>query len=137
MNARHCLVVGIVFALLAVTLGAFGAHWLEGAIQRWNLSLEDQTRRLHNWEVGVRYQMYNALALIAIGILATRHPNRWFAAAGIAFLMGTLIFSGCLYAYVLSGQKIFGMLVVFGGLAQLAGWTMMLIGVVKSPKTAD
>lgn len=110
-------------------LGAFGAHSLEGAVVKWGLEPAEQARRLETWDVGVRYQMYHALALLATGLLAVRQPSRSLAVAGIAFALGTLIFSGCLYALVLSGVKILGAVVPLGGLSLIVGWFALALGV--------
>jgi uncharacterized membrane protein YgdD (TMEM256/DUF423 family) len=131
MNAKACLIVGVSFGLLSVVLGAFGAHWLKSALPSWGLEPAEQLRRLENWEVAVRYQMYHALALIAVGLFALQYPTRSLQISGAAFTIGVLIFSGCLYGYVFTGMKTFGMIVPLGGLAQIAGWVALLISVCR------
>src|SRR5262245_48883667 len=81
---------------IAVIGGAFGAHGLESHLSRdGELSSEDH-HQIEIWETGARYEMYHALALLAVGILAARRPSRSLQLAGITFTIGTLIFSGCL-----------------------------------------
>jgi len=102
-------VAGIAGAL-GVALGAFGAHGLKDVvsdpehIQRW-------------WNVGARYHLVHALALLAVAA----HPAKP-AAAGISFVIGILLFSGSLYAMTLTGQTKLGMITPFGGLAFIVGW---------------
>src|SRR3954468_4389718 len=96
------LFIAAVLGGLAVGAGAFGAHALKK-----HLAADSDTaaaeRSLANWETAARYQMYHALALLAVGMLAARDRSGLLNAAGAAMTLGTLIFSGCLYALVLSG----------------------------------
>jgi uncharacterized membrane protein YgdD (TMEM256/DUF423 family) len=124
MNAKVWLLAGIVFGMLAVVLGAFGAHGLQRAVTTWDLTPEEQLQRLHNWEVGVRYQMYHALALVALGLYATLRPAAGLNVAGAMFVAGVAVFSGFLYLYVFSGVRWFGMIVPIGGVALIVGWLL-------------
>ena len=85
---RFFFISGAVAALIAVALGAFGAHSL-----RTKLSPE----MLNIFEVGVRYQMYHAFGLIAVAWAMARWPEAHLNTAGWAFIVGILIFSGSLY----------------------------------------
>jgi uncharacterized membrane protein YgdD (TMEM256/DUF423 family) len=136
MNGRIWLLLGGTLGMLAVILGAFGAHGLEKAVTQWGLDVDEQASRLDNWEVAVRYQMYHALALLLVGILAANRPSRIWHAAGIAFLAGIFIFSGCLYLYVFSGWKIFGMIVPIGGVFLIVGWAAMMTAIWQTCGTA-
>lgn len=120
---RYILPTACLLGLLGVALGAFGAHWLSGAIEQWGLSPELRERRLENWETGVRYQLYHTLALLFVGWLSVQRPTAKLPqVAAVLFLIGVLIFSGCLYALVLSGQSWLGAVVPLGGTSLLAGW---------------
>lgn len=132
MQVRHILLAGIVLGCLGVALGAFGAHWLEGAVQQWELPATEQVKRLATWEVAVRYQMYHALALLAVGLLARRGNNRWLGWSAKFFIFGVAIFSGCLYTLVLSGVKILGAIVPIGGSCMIVGWVLLAIAAWKS-----
>jgi uncharacterized membrane protein YgdD (TMEM256/DUF423 family) len=85
-------------------------------------------KRLANFDTAVRYQMYHALGLVALGLLATRQRSAWFTAAGWLFLGGVAIFCGLLYALVFSGPKVLGAIVPLGGLAMIAGWVALAVG---------
>jgi uncharacterized membrane protein YgdD (TMEM256/DUF423 family) len=80
---------------------------------------------LATFEVGVRYQMYHAFALIAVAWACARWPGAASAAAGWLFVAGTVLFSGSLYVLALSGARWLGMVAPLGGLAFLAGWACL------------
>ena len=110
---RKYLVLGAFSAGLAVALGAFAAHALKARLD---------PQALATFEVGARYQMYHALALLAVGLLAERRPTRLLWVSGALFVTGTLLFSGSLYMLSLSVVAGFGENTPFGGVALLAGW---------------
>lgn len=108
--------LGAALALVGVALGAFGAHGL-----RATLSPED----LATFEIGVRYQMYHALALLAVGWSVARWPESTAGLAGWLFVVGIVVFSGSLYTLVLTGQRWLGAVTPLGGVAFLAGWACL------------
>jgi len=132
------LVTGAVLAGLAVAIGAFGAHGLEKALRK-NASLDADTveRRLENWETAARYQMYHALGLLAVGFVACRRCGLTIHLAGTAMTLGTLIFSGCLYALVLSGETWLGRIVPIGGGLMIAGWVLLAVAIVRLPREIE
>ena len=109
-TGKTWVALGAALAGLGVVAGAFGAHGLEGRLS---------PQQLETFEVAVRYQMYHALALVLVGILAGRASR---AVAGILFLAGIALFSGCLYAWVFTGIKTFALIVPIGGAAFILGW---------------
>ena len=124
---RVWLLIGALFGAVGVAAGAFGAHGLEGRLaENGVLSAADQ-RLLDTWETAARYQMFHALALLAVGIVASRKPQRCVHLAGGALTLGTLIFSGCLYALVLTGQRWLGAVVPFGGTLLIVGWICLAV----------
>lgn len=110
---RLFFALGSVSGFLAVGLGAFGAHALKARLA---------PELLATFEVGVRYQMYHALALLAAGWAATRWPGAAVNASGWLFVAGTIVFSGSLYALSLTGARWLGAITPIGGAAFLAGW---------------
>lgn len=106
--------------LIAVAAGAFGAHALRARLN------PDQ---LQTWETAARYQMYHVVPLFVIAWLLAQGPCPWATRAGWAFLLGTLLFSGSLYALALSGVSRLGAITPFGGVAFLAGWAMLALAV--------
>jgi len=128
MRGRWWLVAGAFFGFAGVALGAFGAHGLKTSLRQSQLAPEEQERRLENWETAARYQMVHALALVCVGIIAVSRPRRTFDVAAVAFCGGVVIFSGGLYTYVLTGAKVWAMIVPLGGVLLLAGWVGLMIG---------
>jgi len=120
---RVFLVAGSLSAFLAVALGAFGAHGLEG-----RLSPAD----METFEVAARYQMYHALALLFLGLALERWPGPLGTWAGWAFLAGSLIFSGSLYTLSLTGVRGLGAVTPIGGLMLLAGWALSALHLLQS-----
>lgn len=116
---RIFFTLGAISAFVAVGLGAFAAHGLRG-----RLSAE----MLNVFETGVRYQMYHALALLAVAWATTRGSAAPVVAAGWLFCAGTVIFSGSLYALSVTGQRWLGAITPLGGLAFLAGWLALAWG---------
>jgi uncharacterized membrane protein YgdD (TMEM256/DUF423 family) len=110
--------VGAVSAFVSVAAGAFGAHALRDRLEPDLLAV---------FETGARYQMYHALALFAVAWIATAAPSGWATWAGRLFLIGTLVFSGSLYALALSGVRTLGAITPFGGVAFLAGWLCLAV----------
>lgn len=105
--------IGAGSALLGVALGAFAAHGLRHRLAPDLLQI---------FEVAVRYQMYHALALIAVAWATVRWPGPATTAAGWLFVAGTLVFSGSLYALSLSGVRWLGAVTPIGGACFLLGW---------------
>jgi len=110
---RIFFAIGCLSAFIGVALGAFAAHSLKNRLD---------PELLATFEVGVRYQMYHALALLAAGWASTRWPGALVSASGWLFVAGTLLFSGSLYALSLSGLRWLGAITPVGGMALLAGW---------------
>ncbi|MCX6129386.1 MAG: DUF423 domain-containing protein [Proteobacteria bacterium] len=115
--------LGAFLSALGVALGAFGAHALKT-----RLSPED----LAIFEVGVRYQMYHALALLGVGFVASRIDSTLVRAAGYAFIFGILVFSGSLYALVGTGIRGLGAITPLGGLAFIVGWLLLGLAAVRA-----
>lgn len=118
---RTFAAAGAISAFLSVALGAFAAHVLKEKLQPDMLAV---------FETGARYQMYHALAMLAVSFALTRWPSPGMAAAGWLFLAGTVLFSGSLYALALSGVKALGAVTPLGGLCFLAGWLCFAFAVV-------
>ncbi len=117
------LLTSTVFGALGVMIGAFGAHALSGMLQ--------ETGRTATFETAVKYQMYHTLALLATGILMNRYTSKWLDYAGWGFIAGIIIFSGSLYILCLSNVGKWGAVTPVGGLALIAGWIFLFLGIWK------
>ena len=120
MTARLCLAIASILGGLSVAGGAFGAHALKAQLTE---------KALSTFELGTRYQMYHALALLlTVGLLARAQatPPPALKVAGYGFAIGTVLFSGSLYALAFSGIGILGAVAPFGGAGLLLGWACLL-----------
>jgi uncharacterized membrane protein YgdD (TMEM256/DUF423 family) len=119
-NERIFFILMTLFAALGVALGAFGAHALRGRLSPEMLTI---------FETGVRYQVYHALALLAVVVAIGRWPESGLPAiAGWLFVAGILLFSGSLYVLAATGQRWMGAITPLGGVAFLGGWITLMIG---------
>ncbi len=119
---RLFFALGAAFAFLGVALGAFGAHVLTGRLP---------ADRLAIFEVGVRYQMYHALGLLAVAWAWSRWPGVASAWAGWLFTGGIIVFSGTLYLLAFGAPRWWGAVTPLGGLAMLGGWVVLGWSAVK------
>ena len=121
------LIIGAVYGLLSVILGAFGAHALKKV-----LSVE----KLQSFETGVKYQMYSALFLLIVGyILKFESPyEKWIS---ILMIAGTFLFSMSIYFLSFSevwntNLKFLGPITPIGGLLMIISWAMLIFYFVKT-----
>ncbi len=118
--AALLFLLGALSGGLSVALGAFGAHALEARLD---------TRALEIFETGVRYQGLHAVALLATGLLLAREAaSGALVASGWAFVVGTLLFCGSLYALALGGPRFLGAVAPLGGTAFIVGWALLAWG---------
>ncbi|MEC3608024.1 DUF423 domain-containing protein [Bacillus glycinifermentans] len=117
------LILGSINAMLAVALGAFGAHGLEGKIPE---------KYLQIWQTGVQYHMYHALGLLAIALIAGKLSGAGsITAAGWLMFAGIVLFSGSLYVLSLTQISVLGAITPLGGVAFIAAWIMVAVSAVK------
>jgi uncharacterized membrane protein YgdD (TMEM256/DUF423 family) len=110
--------VACVLGAVGVAAGAFGAHGLKARLSADMLEI---------FEVGVRYQMYHALAMLAVSAAAAVWASPWAARACWAWLAGVAVFSGSLYVLATTGLRWLGMITPIGGVAFIAGWVMLFM----------
>ena len=115
---------------LAVALGAMGAHALKDSLEPHGLEL---------WEIAAKYQMYHALALLAVGWQCSRVSSKCATSAGWLFVAGTVLFSGSLYALALTWPRaqILGAVTPFGGISFMAGWICLGLAALKKTSRQD
>ncbi len=111
------IVLGAASGFLAVGLGAFGAHGLE------QVATEGQ---MAWWRTAALYHLLHAPVLVLVGLVPLRRPGA--RVVGTAFLAGTVIFSGTLYALALGAPRALGAVTPVGGLALMAGWLGLAVG---------
>jgi len=123
-RARYILVTGAVLAMLAVILGAFGAHALKNILSGEMLTV---------YKTAVDYHFIHALGVLIVGTLMNQHPDsRLLAISAMAFVIGVLLFSGSLYTLSMTGILVFGAVTPFGGVAMIIGWFLLATGIYKA-----
>lgn len=136
---RHWVMMGAVLAALGVVFGAFGAHGLESRLDAVFGDAEKEIaghtvpatyKYLRDFNTGAEYQMYHALGLIALGIAAFRQTEvrRSCRVAAWCFLLGIVLFSGSLYALVLTGKTWLGAIAPIGGTLMIVAWVAFALG---------
>jgi uncharacterized membrane protein YgdD (TMEM256/DUF423 family) len=127
MTPRLAILVGAVLGAVSVAAGAFGAHGLKAFLEA--------AGQAANWETAFRYSLVHAVAIVATGVVAALPQSTGcrgtLTAATACFVLGTLIFSGCLAALCLSGVKILGAIVPIGGTLLIAGWILLAIAALR------
>ena len=116
------IILGALNGFVAVALGAFGAHGLEGKIP---------DKYLATWNTAVDYQMFHAAGLLVIGLLAGKITSPLMNWSGWLMFIGVVIFSGSLYVLSITQIKILGAITPIGGVAFLAAWLLIVIASVK------
>ncbi len=122
--SKFAIAFGAAFAFLGVAAGAFGAHGLQPYFAQ-------HPSFAAIYRTATQYQIYHALGLLFVGLLAEKLPGTLTTIAGYAFFGGILLFSGSLYALVFSQIRIFGAITPLGGIAFLVGWACLFIAAVK------
>lgn len=114
--------------MTGVGAGAFGAHGLKVHVSPDLLAV---------WQTAVLYQLVHALGLLGVAALRPQ-LKREAGTAGILFLVaGVLIFSGSLYALVLSGVRAIGAVTPVGGVSFMIGWLLIAIAALRGPASAE
>jgi len=131
--SKNLLIVGSIAGMLAVMIGAFGAHGLEGKVTSAQISA---------YETGVQYHFYHTFAIFIAAWLTTHFQSKIFQKAGWFFLAGMIGFSGSLYLLatrsilgIESWAKILGPITPIGGTFFIIGWGMLAYGILKNKST--
>lgn len=117
MNRPRLLIVAAVLGGLGVLAGAFGAHALRPSLSPSDLAI---------WDTAARYHLVHA-AMAGVVCLAGP-PGRALTISAVAFLLGTVVFSGSLYLLVVLDLRWLGAVTPFGGLGFLLGWGALAVG---------
>ncbi|MBC8045825.1 MAG: DUF423 domain-containing protein [Fimbriimonadaceae bacterium] len=130
---KNILRIAAIFGVIAVILGAFGAHSLETLANNGKLEIE----RLKTWETAVQYQFYHTFALCVLALSFSGLHQKYAVYAKNFFMAGIFIFCGSLYLLTLSplfaGKELawFGAITPIGGLFFIAGWIMFILALSK------
>jgi uncharacterized membrane protein YgdD (TMEM256/DUF423 family) len=117
-KARGWMMVAALNGFMVIGMGAYGQH-----------GLDDQPQYLINsFNIGVQYQMWHALALMGVAWMVAQTGSRIVRLAGVAFTVGTILFSGALYTFGITGDVPFTGSAPIGGYSLMAGWALLGIG---------
>lgn len=119
------LVIGAVFGLLTVALGAGGAHYLAETIG---------PERLPTWQTGIQYLQIHSLLLVLLGVLLLVKPSKVVSASALCVTGGIVLFCGSLITLALGGPRWFGAVAPVGGTALIAGWALLIVFCIKLAK---
>lgn len=124
--SRRIIIFASVSGAVGVAMGAFGAHGLDTFLESRGHSPELILERLNQYDVAVRYHLIHSVALLALASVPFGSPwsRHWVARL---FLAGLLLFSGSLYALVLSNSPILGAITPIGGICWIVAWLMLLL----------
>lgn len=120
--AQLAVLIGAAYGFTGVVFGAFGAHALKARLAPEMLTV---------WKTAVEYQLYHALALVLVGLIALQKPSIAITNSAICFAFGVLVFSGSLYVLALSGVRWLGAITPIGGLLFLFGWGLLFWAALK------
>ena len=123
MNQRTTIIWAAAMGCLAVMIGAFGAHALKPMLI--------ENGRLETYELAVRYQFYHTLAMLLTGTLMNQFTSVRLHFAALLFLLGIFFFSGSLFVLSFTGIGVLGAVTPLGGLLFIAGWILLILGILK------
>lgn len=120
---KNTIALGAILGMLAVGLGAFGAHALK------NMLIENG--RTETYELAVRYQFYHSLAILLLAALYDKLNANLASWSRLCWVAGTIVFSGSLYLLSLTGTTWWGAVTPIGGLLFIVGWILLIIAAVR------
>jgi len=123
MNQRSALIIAGVLGMLAVILGAFGAHALKATLE--------EHGSVAIYEMASRYQYFHTLAIFGTGILMGQFASKWLQYAVLFFVLGIVFFCGSLYGLSFSRLSFLGPITPLGGVMLILGWFFLILGVAK------
>lgn len=123
MELKIFVTFGALFGAIGVIMGAFGAHYFKDILS---------ANQLNTLEIGVRYQLLHAVALIALAACSTYFTSIFIPLSLWTLIAGTLLFSGSLYLYTFTLLKAFAIITPIGGLLLVLGWLFYAIGALRS-----
>ena len=121
-RTRTIIAIAAIFGLISVIAGAAGTHVLRDTID---------ASALRTFETAARFQVYHALALLAVGILSFRWQTHVLTISAVLFTLGILLFSGSLYILALTGIGIFGAIAPVGGISLMAAWASLALAALR------
>lgn len=122
MRTRTIVIAASLLLMLGVGTGAFGAHGLRAHVGPDLLAV---------WQTAVLYQLVHALGLLVLAALRPRLHLKFASSSALFLLAGIVIFSGSLYALVLSGVRMLGAITPIGGVSFMVGWLLLALAAAR------
>lgn len=126
MNTRATWLAATCLGFLGIAFGAFGAHAFKTTLAA--------NGRVETYELAVRYLMFQALALFAVGFLHEKYDGAGIRLAGLLHLLGVLAFSGSLFLLAVLGWRAAAYITPLGGVLMLTGWGLLAYVIATAPK---
>lgn len=123
LTSKLLVLIAAISGLLAVALGAFGAHALKAQLEPSMMSV---------YQTSVQYHFWHTLALLGVGLYHQARPGRLSAWSGVLIIVGMLLFSGSLYLMSILDVRALGMITPVGGVTLMAGWLALALAVWRS-----
>jgi uncharacterized membrane protein YgdD (TMEM256/DUF423 family) len=125
MKSEKILFIGSLSLLLAVAIGAFGAHGLKEIVTG---------KYLETFKTGVQYQYYHGFGLLLLGIIQMQFKNLDLKKPALCFMLGIFLFSFNCYLYAITSNKVFAMIVPIGGIFFMIGWSFLTVSFYRKIK---
>jgi uncharacterized membrane protein YgdD (TMEM256/DUF423 family) len=122
MTWTLCSFFGALLSALAVLAGAFGAHAVQSRLSE---------QMLKTFETAVRYHFYHALGLLAVAFILSRADTIGIRVSAWLMLLGTLGFSGSLYVYCFTDERIYAYITPIGGVILVAAWLTLAVSLLR------
>ena len=122
--SKQFLVAGSFFGIIAILLGAFGAHQLQTILSKKSLNI---------YEIANKYLFYHSFFLIILGLAYDKiKQHKLLNQSGIFIIIGMILFSGSLYLISIFEIKKIGLITPLGGLSFIIGWILFLWSILKN-----
>jgi uncharacterized membrane protein YgdD (TMEM256/DUF423 family) len=128
MNGQRTLALAGVFMASGIVAGALAAHALKGVLQ------PGQLQSLHT---AVNYQLFNALGLLAVGLLQRQLPGLALRITAALLIAGIICFSGSIYALLADGPRWLGPVTPLGGVLLIAAWLQFAVVMLRRKNPAQ
>ena len=122
------IVIACLLGLLAVALGAFGAHAIASSVSE---------SRQATWATAVDYHMFHVLGMLALAAVFRDAHSPWILRAHTSFVIGICLFSGSLYALVIFDLPVLGAVTPLGGVCLMLGWLFACMAALAGDDTSD
>ena len=122
------IVIACLLGLLAVALGAFGAHAIASSVSE---------SRQATWATAVDYHMFHVLGMLALAAIFRDAHSPWILRAHTSFVFGIGLFSGSLYALVIFDLPVLGAVTPLGGVCLMLGWLFACMAALAGDDTSD